>query len=117
MVLIEDIGMSTTSASTVKDQELMSVGLVESASVKAFADFIPSNLNESLEITQIDLKKEKEDFINSFICHLIFYAFFCFSIFLHIIIDLGFGSFVKKKFIYLIGLGKKNVLEKSPAFA
>ena len=39
--------MTAPAASRVKDQELMQFGLVESASVNSFADFVPSNLNET----------------------------------------------------------------------
>ena len=39
--------MTATAASRVKDQELMPFGLVGSASVNSFADFVPSNLNET----------------------------------------------------------------------
>ena len=109
--------MTTTAAPTVKDQELVSFGLVESASVNSFADFIPSKLNDRREITQHKTEQDKEDFINSFICHLIFYTFLCVSIVLHILIDLGLGAFVKNKIFQLIELGKKNVSEKRPAFA
>jgi len=105
--------MNTAAAPTVKDQEFLPLGLVESAGVNAFADFVPSNLNE----TESNEEKEKNDFINIFICHLIFYAVFCISLVLHILIDLGFGSFVKNKFLQLIENPKNNVVEKNPAFA
>ena len=98
---------------TIKDQELMPFGMVESASVNSFADFVPSNFNE----TESSEKKEKDDFINNFICHLIFYAFFCISIVLYIIIDFGLGSFVKNKFFQLIDFARNTVAEKNPAFA
>jgi len=105
--------MTAAAAPTVKDQELMPFGLVESAGVNAFADFVPSKLNE----TESNEEKEKNDFINIFICHLIFYAVFCISIVLHILIDLGLGSFVKNKFLQLIEIAKNIVVEKKPAFA
>ena len=38
---------AAAAAPTVKDQELMPFGLVESAGVNAFADFVPSKLNET----------------------------------------------------------------------
>ena len=117
MDLNESSGMTTTAAPTVKDQELVSFGLVESASVNSFVDFIPSQLNESPVKTGHQTEKEKEDFKNSVICHLIFYTFLCVSIVLHILIDLGLGSFIKNKFVQLMELGKKNIFEKSPAFA
>ena len=105
--------MTATSSTAVKDQELKAYGLVESASVNSFADFIPSKFNESQKTNE----KQEDDFRNTFICHLIFYMFFCVSIVLHVLIDLGLGSFIKNKFIQLIRLGKKTVLEESPAFA
>ena len=104
---------AAAAAPTVKDQELMPFGLVESAGVNAFADFVLSKLNE----TESKEEKEKNDFINIFICHLIFYAVFCISLVLHILIDLGLGSFVKNKFLQLIEVTKNIVVERSPAFA
>ena len=103
--------MTTTTAPTVKDQELGSFGLVESASVNSFTDFIPSNLNES------QVPNEKEDFINILICHFLFYGVFCISLVLHILIDLGLGVFIKNKTIQLIGVRKKIVFENRPALA
>ena len=103
--------MTATVAPIVKDQELVSCGLVESASVHSITDFTPSKWKEST------VTEEKENFVNTFICHLIFYSIFCVSIVLHILIDLGLGSFIKNKLSHLIGLGKKTFLEKSPAFA
>ena len=103
--------MATTTAPTVKDQELGSFGLVESASVNSFTDFIPSQFNES------QVPNEKEDFINILICHLLFYSVFCISLVLHILIDLGLGVFIKNKTIQLIGFRKKIVFENRPAHA
>tara|TARA_B100000579_G_C22348849_1_gene628477 strand:+ start:188 stop:505 length:318 start_codon:yes stop_codon:yes gene_type:complete len=105
--------MTATAAPTVKDQELITCGLVESASVNSFADFIPSKLSEKEAFAE----KKKNDFINNFICHLIFYAVFCISLVLHILIDLGLGSFIKKTFIQLIDIAKNIYIEKKPAFA
>ena len=105
--------MTVIAAPPEKDQELVSFGLVESASVKSITDFMPSNLNES----QVSTEKEKYDFKNTVICHLIFYAIFCVSIVLHILIDLGLGSFIKNKFVQLFGIAKKIFFEKTLAFA
>ena len=105
--------MTATAGTSVKDHELIPFGLVESASVNSFADFVPSHLNE----TQANEEKEKNDFINIFICHLIFYLVFCISLVLHIIIDLGLGSFVKNKFPQFIDIFKNTVVEKNPVFA
>ena len=105
--------MTATAAPTVKDQELVSFGLVESASVNSFADFIPSKLNQS----QVSTEQENDDFKHIFICHLIFYAFFVVSLVLYILIDLGLGSFLKNKLSQLIGTEKNTVFRKSHAFA
>ena len=105
--------MTATAPPTVKDQELISSGLVESASVNSFADFIPSKLNKH----QVIAEQENNEFINMFICHLIFYAVFCISIVMHILIDLGLGTFIKKTFSELVELAKNNFVEKNPAFA
>ena len=66
--------MSATDPSIMKVQDLMSYGLIESASVRSITDFNLSKLKES----EINLTggQEKEDFINTLICHFIFYAFF-----------------------------------------
>ncbi|WP_269610609.1 hypothetical protein [Prochlorococcus marinus] len=105
--------MTATAAPTVKDQELMPLGLVESAKVNSFADLIPSKVNE----TEANEEKEKNDFINIVICHLIFYSIFCISLALHILIDLGLGSFVKNQFFKLIEIANNTLVEKNPAFA
>ena len=103
--------MTVTTAPTVKAQELVSFGLVESASVNSIADFTPSKFNESKVTSQ------KGDFVNNFICHLIFYCIYCVSLVLYILIDLSLGSFLKNKLDELIIFGKKTVFEKTPAFA
>ena len=105
--------MNATATPTVKDQELSPFGLVESASVNSFADFVPSNLNE----TEANEVKKNDDFINIFICHLIFYSFFCIALVWHILIDLGLGSFLRNKFLQFIKIAKNTVVEKNPVFA
>tara|TARA_B100000965_G_C19064562_1_gene529375 strand:+ start:179 stop:496 length:318 start_codon:yes stop_codon:yes gene_type:complete len=105
--------MSVTSAPTLEDQELVSSGLIESASVNSISDFIPSKFHEK----EVIAEKGKDEFINTFICHLIFYTFFCISLVLHILIDLGLGAFIKKSFIQLIDFAKHNFVEHKPAFA
>ena len=105
--------MTATATPTVKDQDLISSGLVESASVNSFADFIPSKPKEH----ELIAEQEKNEFVNVFICHLIFYAVFCISIVMHILIDLGLGTFIKKTFSELVELAKNNFVEKNPAFA
>ena len=98
---------------TVKDHEVYSAGLVEAAGVNSLTDFNPSKLNENEIITD----NEKNDFIDIFICHLIFYSVFCVSLFLHIVIDLGFGAGFKKLYIQLIESVKKNFIKKKTAFS
>ncbi len=105
--------MTVTTPRSEKKQQLVSFGSVESAGVNAFADFLPSELNECQVSTEI----KYEDFINTFICHMIFYAIYCLSLGLHIFIDLGLGSFIKNKFLQLIGTRGKTHIEKAPAFA
>ena len=113
MVEVKASVMTATAAQIVKDRKLESFGLVESASVNSFVDFVHSNLNE----TEANAVKEKNDFINIFICHLIFYFVFCISLVLHILIDLGLGSFVKNKFLQLIEISKYTFVERNPALA
>tara|TARA_B100000579_G_C22239279_1_gene579737 strand:+ start:165 stop:482 length:318 start_codon:yes stop_codon:yes gene_type:complete len=105
--------MTATAGSTVKDHEFISRGLIESASVSSFADFVSSTLNG----TESNNEKDVNTFINTFICHLIFYAVFCISIVLHILIDLGLGSLVKNQFLQLIEIAKNTVVVKKTAFA
>tara|TARA_Y100001968_G_scaffold291367_1_gene295717 strand:- start:194 stop:511 length:318 start_codon:yes stop_codon:yes gene_type:complete len=105
--------MTATAVPTVKEQEMIPNGLVESASVNSIADFVPSTSDES----EANKKEEVNDFINTFICHLIFYLVFCISLVLHIFIDLGFGSFVKKLFLPLSEIAKNSFVVKNPAFA
>ncbi len=105
--------MTALAAPTVKDQELVSFGLVESASVHSISDFMPTKSSESKE----SIEKGNEDFANTFICHLIFYVLFCVSIVLHIFIDLGLGSFIKNMFDQFFGKRRKNGFNIPPAFA
>ena len=105
--------MTLNAAPTLKDQELASFGLVESASVNSFADFTPSKFNES----QVDNEKHEDDFKNLFICHMIFYCFFCIALVMYVLIDLGLGSFIKNKFFQLVGFGSKTFFDKRLVFA
>tara|TARA_Y100001968_G_scaffold294834_1_gene301738 strand:+ start:144 stop:467 length:324 start_codon:yes stop_codon:yes gene_type:complete len=104
---------STAAAPTVKDQELVSFEAVVSAKVDSISDFIPLKSHEST----VGSETANNDFVNTFICHLIFYMLFCVSLALHILIDLGLGDFIKNKFSQLISLGKQAVNENIPAFA
>ena len=105
--------MTAINAPKVNNQELVSSVLVDLASVDLISDFIPSKLNEDKVTTEVD----KEDFTNTFICHIIFYAVFCFSLVLHIFIDLGLGFFIQKILVQRIITGDKFFFDKSPSFA
>ncbi len=105
--------MTTTAVPTVKEQEFMQHGLLESANVNSLADFVSSNLDE----TEANKATEVNDFINTFICHMIFYAVFCISLVLHILIDLGLGLLIKNQFQQLMEIAKNTVVVKKPAFA
>ena len=105
--------MTSATTPSIKNQESLSFGLVESASVNSFADFVPTKLTEGEAYSD----REIYDFLNSFICHLIFYAVFCISLVLHILIDLGLGALIQSKFDQLIMLAKGIELKKKPAFA
>ena len=105
--------MTDTAAPTVKDQELESFGLVESSSVNSIPDFIPSKINNS----HVTFEKGMDDFSNTFICHLIFYVLLIVTLFLYILIDLELGSFIKNKFVQLIGNEKNSLMNQSPLLA
>ncbi len=115
MFLIGILAMTATAttAPILKDQHLSSFGLVESASVNSINDFTSSKFNEGKFISH----EGQEEFVNVFICHLIFYVVFCVSLVIHILFDLGLWSFVKNKFVQFRGLVKRSVIEKKPAFA
>ena len=104
--------MTSTANPTVKDKKIERFGLVESASVNSITDFTPSKLTD----TKANNEKEKEDFLNTFICHLIFYLFLLISLVLHILIDLGLGDFLKTQISNLMEFKKKNVVKDVPSF-
>ena len=89
-----------TSALKIIDQELAQFGWMESIATNSISDF------KSSKIEQRSNEKES-DLIDTFICHLIFYVFFCYSLFLYIFIDLGFGFFLKNKVNTLLKLQKQ----------
>jgi len=105
--------MTASSVPVLKDKELASPALVESSTVNSITDFITSDSSEKV----LDSIEKEEVFVNTFICHLIFYIIFCFSLALHILIDLGLGAFIKNKFVQLFGLRAETVFMKSPVFA
>ena len=93
-----------TSAQTIVDQELAQFGWVEPIATNSISDFKSTKLFEEEE----KKTNEKEsDLINTFICHLIFYVVFCYSLILYIFIDLDFGSFLTNKVTKLFKVQKK----------
>jgi len=105
--------MTTTPIATVQEHESFSSGLVESASVNSSSEFTQSKFEEQ----QVIGEKEINDFVNTFICHLIFFGIFCLSLVLHLLLDLGLISFMRKNFNNFIEVVRNNVLDKDPAFA
>ena len=105
--------MTTPSVLSLKNQEICSPKFVETTSENSIADFIPSMVGEQ----DTKFERNKNDFINTFICHLIFYGIFCVAIVLHVIFDLGVGTFMKKIFTQLIQIVRNNGFENNPSFA
>ena len=92
-----------TSVQKIIDQELAQFGWVESIATNSISDFKSPKIDVEEQATN-----EKEfDFIDTFICHLIFYVVLCYSLFLYIFIDLGFGFFLKNKVNTLFKLQKQ----------
>ena len=75
------------------DQELAQFGWVESIATNSITDF----KSPKIEFEQQATNEKESDLIDTFICHLIFYMVFCYSLFLYIFIDLGLGFFLKNK--------------------
>ena len=92
-----------TPALKIIDQELAQFGWVESIATNSISDFKSPKIDVEEQITS----EKESDLIDTFICHLIFYVVFCFSLFLYIFIDLGFGSFLKNKVNTLFKLQKQ----------
>ena len=105
--------LAMTATAKVRDHELPSFGFVESTTVNSINDFTPSKFNEG----EMAIKKENDDFINTFFSHIIFYSIFCVSIVLHVLIDLGLGAFVKNKFFQLWGLSNQLIFHKRAALS
>ena len=105
--------MTATASPTVKNHESLSPGLIESASVNSITDFAPSKFSERTALPE----KAKDDFVNIFICHFIFYAVFCITLVIHILLDLGLASFIIKIFTHLIESKATRINKKIPSFA
>ncbi len=92
-----------TSSQTLIDQELAQFGWVESIATNSISDF-KSHKSNNEEITE----KKNTDLIETFICHLVFYMIFCYSLFLYVAIDLGLVTFLKNKVTTLINLLRQS---------
>ncbi len=92
-----------TSAQKIIDQELAQFGWVDSIATNSISDFKSPKINVE---EPANIEKES-NLIDTFICHLIFYVVFCYSLSLYIVIDLGFGPFLKNQLKTLITRQKK----------
>ena len=98
-----------TSVLKIIDQELAQFGWVEPIATNSISDFKSPKLDAEEQKTN----EKESDLIDTIICHLIFYVVFCYSLFIHIFIDFGFGSFLRDKVKILFKLQK---LFESPSF-
>ena len=89
-----------TSAQAIIDQELAQFGWVESIANNSIRNFKSPRLNNLEQATDTKIS----NLIDRFICHLIFYVIFCYSIFLYVFIDVDFGSFIENQITRLIKL-------------
>ena len=92
-----------TSTLKIIDQELAQFGWEESIATNSISDF----KSPKIDVDEQPTNEKESDLIDTFICHLIFYVVFCYSLFLYVFIDLGFGSFLKNKMNKLLKLQKK----------
>ena len=92
-----------TSAQKISDQELAQFGWVESIATNSISDF----KSPKIDIKEQTTNEKESDLIDIFIFHMIFYIVFCYSLFLYVFVDLGFGSFFKNKVNTLFKLQKK----------
>ena len=92
-----------TSAQQINDQELAQFGWVESIAPNSISDF----KSPKIDVEEQTTSEKESDLIDTFICHLIFYVVFCYSLFLYIFIDLGFAFFLKNKLHTLFKLQKQ----------
>ena len=104
--------MNATAAPIAKEQELLSLGLVETSNSNSINELSPSNENTSKITSAANV-----DFVNIFICHVIFYLIFCVSLVLHILIDLGLGTLIKRYFIKSIRFRKEIAFKEKLALA
>ena len=89
-----------TTVQKIIDQELAQFGWVESIATNLISDF-KSHKSNVLEQREY---KRNSDLIDNFICYLLYYIIFCYSLFLYVFIDLGFGLFLRHKVFTSINL-------------
>ena len=87
-----------TLAQTIIDQELAQLGWVESIANNSINDFKSPKLNIAEQATD----RKESDLIDKFLCHMLFYLIFCYSLLLYVVIDLGYVSFLQNKLTKLI---------------
>ena len=80
-----------TSELKIIDQELAQFGWVEPIATNSISDF----KSPKIDVEEQKTNEKESDLIDTFICHLIFYVVFCYSLLIYIFIDLGFGSFLR----------------------
>ena len=93
-----------TSPNTELDQELAQFGWMESKANNSIINFKSPKSNFLAQKPN----EKNSDAIHTFIVHIIFYLIFCYSVFLYVVIDLGFGSFIKSRLTTLIKFSKTN---------
>ena len=91
-----------TSAVKIIDQELAQFGWVESIATNSISDF----KSPKVDVLEHKPDKKKSDLLDTFICHLIFYVIFCYSLFIYVVYDLGFGLLVANTIKSLFKLSK-----------
>ena len=94
-----------TSTLKIIDQELAQFGWVEPIAINSISEF----KSPKIDVEEQKTIEKESDLIDTFICHLIFYVVFCYSLFIYIFIDLGFGSFLRNKVNTFFKLQKKYV--------
>ena len=92
-----------TSALKIIDQELAQFGWVEPIATNSISDF----KSPKIDVEEQKTNEKESDLIDTFICHLIFYVVFCYSLLIYIFIDLGFGSFLRNNLNKLFKFQKK----------
>ena len=91
-----------TSAQKIIDQELAQFGWVESIATNSISDF----KSHRSSLGELTTDERKSELIDTFICHSIFYVIFCYSLFLYVFYDLGFGFFLQNKVNRLLKVQK-----------